>query len=157
MQFISMCHVHFQRGCFSPEAWTKQRRSFNPCSSSPSIVIYHTHYTLYITYLRHSPHLVHHTSNHSSCLSSLVALSSRTAAQKCTMPPLTSPHKSGSRHRSTSPLPPPLPPKAIDLNSSTRSTDRETGSKVTRRAFLCDVVVEREGEGSLKGIRQFHF
>lgn len=46
-----------------------------------------------------------------------------------------------------SPSPPPLPPKAsaIDLNSSTRSTDRETGLKVTKRAFLCDVVVERNG------------
>ncbi|KAK8843437.1 hypothetical protein IAR55_007094 [Kwoniella newhampshirensis] len=50
------------------------------------------------------------------------------------------------RHRSAEPLPPPPPPKTIDLNSSTRSTDRETGNKVTRRAFLCDVVVEREGE-----------
>jgi hypothetical protein len=35
----------------------------------------------------------------------------------------------------------------IDLNSSTRSTDRESEKKITRRAFLCDVVVEREGEG----------
>ncbi|WVQ81448.1 hypothetical protein IAT38_003572 [Cryptococcus sp. DSM 104549] len=51
-----------------------------------------------------------------------------------------------TRHKSAEPLPPPLPPKAIDLNSSTRSTDRETGGKVTRRAFLCDVVVERDGE-----------
>jgi hypothetical protein len=40
-----------------------------------------------------------------------------------------------------------VPPKMIDLNSSTRSTDRESGKKITRRAFLCDVVVEREGEG----------
>ncbi|WWC64175.1 uncharacterized protein I303_106783 [Kwoniella dejecticola CBS 10117] len=50
------------------------------------------------------------------------------------------------RHRSAEPLPSPPPSKAIDLNSSTRSTDRETGQKVTRRAFLCDVVVEKEGE-----------
>ena len=53
-----------------------------------------------------------------------------------------------AKSRPTSPLPPPLPPKAIDLNNSTRSTDNETGQKFTRRAFLCDVVVEREGGGS---------
>lgn len=65
------------------------------------------------------------------------------------MPTLTSPYKSMnmSRQRSTSPLPPPVPSKPIDLNSSTTSTDRETGTKVTKRAFLCDVVVENEGEG----------
>lgn len=65
------------------------------------------------------------------------------------MPALSSPLKTvaGSRYRSPSPLPPPVPSKTIDLNSSTRSTDKETGAKITRRAFLCDVVVEREGEG----------
>ncbi|TYJ55176.1 hypothetical protein B9479_004110 [Cryptococcus floricola] len=64
------------------------------------------------------------------------------------MAPFPSPAKPRpiSRHLSAEPLPPPLPPKAIDLNSSTRSTDKETGSKVTRRAFLCDVVVEKQGE-----------
>ncbi|WWD21038.1 hypothetical protein CI109_105519 [Kwoniella shandongensis] len=51
-----------------------------------------------------------------------------------------------ARHKSAEPLPPPPPPKLIDLSSSTKSTDRETGNKITRRAFLCDVVVEREGE-----------
>lgn len=75
------------------------------------------------------------------------------------MPPLSvSPYKPARavnigldrvRGRSTSPLPPALPPKAIDLNSSTRSTDRESGAKITRRAFLCDVVVESQGEGTL--------
>jgi hypothetical protein len=34
----------------------------------------------------------------------------------------------------------------IDLNSSTGSYDRSSGSKVARRAVLCDVVVERHGE-----------
>ncbi|WVQ75384.1 hypothetical protein IAR50_005004 [Cryptococcus sp. DSM 104548] len=64
------------------------------------------------------------------------------------MPPFPSPAKPRplSRHRSAEPLPPPLPPKAIDLNSSTRSTDNDIGNKVTRRAFLCDVVVEKQGE-----------
>ncbi|RSH95410.1 hypothetical protein EHS25_000497 [Saitozyma podzolica] len=57
---------------------------------------------------------------------------------------------------STSPaLPPPLPPKMIDLNSSTRSTDRESEKKITRRAFLCDVVVEREGEETNALLAQF--
>lgn len=50
-----------------------------------------------------------------------------------------------------SPSPPPVPPKtttskAIDLSSSTTSTDRATVSKITRRAVVCDVVVERDGE-----------
>jgi hypothetical protein len=48
-------------------------------------------------------------------------------------------------------FPPPVPPKMMNLNSSTRSTDRESGKKITRRAFLCDVVVEREGEGEWEG------
>lgn len=71
------------------------------------------------------------------------------------MAPLSSPYKVGnmnvagpSRHRSASPLPPVLPPKAIDLNSSTKSTDQVSGTKITRRAFICDVVVENEGEGA---------
>lgn len=64
------------------------------------------------------------------------------------MPGLSSPYRGpNGRQRSSSPLPPPVPAKPIDLNSSTRSTDKETGTKITRRAFLCDVVVEREGEG----------
>lgn len=67
------------------------------------------------------------------------------------MAPLPSPYKigvaSGSRHRSASPLPPAPPPKAIDLNSSTRSTDQASGQKITRRAFICDVVVEQDSEG----------
>ena len=42
---------------------------------------------------------------------------------------------------------PPLPLKIIDLNSSTRSTDKETGHIVTRTAFVCDIVVERQNEG----------
>ncbi|WWC91355.1 uncharacterized protein L201_006298 [Kwoniella dendrophila CBS 6074] len=50
------------------------------------------------------------------------------------------------RQRSADPFPPPPPSKPIDLNSSTRSTDKETGQKVTRRAFLLDVVVENQGE-----------
>ncbi|ORX38894.1 hypothetical protein BD324DRAFT_296964 [Kockovaella imperatae] len=66
------------------------------------------------------------------------------------MPTFPSPYKQsggtpGGR-QSGSPIPPPPPPKPIDLNSSTRSTDKETGSKITRRAFLCDLVVEHEGE-----------
>ena len=69
------------------------------------------------------------------------------------MPTLPSPHKQTPTsigkvpRRSMSPLPPPPPPKAIDLNSSTRSTDKETGAKITRRAFLCDLIVEEQGEG----------
>ncbi|WWC97695.1 hypothetical protein V866_004579 [Kwoniella sp. B9012] len=51
-----------------------------------------------------------------------------------------------TRQRSAEPFAPPLPAKPIDLNSSTRSTDRETGQKITRRAFLCDIVVENQGE-----------
>ncbi|KAK4685638.1 hypothetical protein P7C73_g4506, partial [Tremellales sp. Uapishka_1] len=62
------------------------------------------------------------------------------------MAPFGSPYKARPKQRSTSPLPPPPPPKAIDLNSSTRSTDKETGVKITRRAFHCDVVVEKGGE-----------
>lgn len=64
------------------------------------------------------------------------------------MGPLLSPAKPRplSRHLSAEPFPP-APPKAIDLNSSTRSTDKDSGRKITRRAFLCDIVVEREGEG----------
>lgn len=54
---------------------------------------------------------------------------------------LSSPYRA-SRAGSASPLPPPPPPKAIDLNSSTRSTDRETGHKITRRAFHCDLILE---------------
>ncbi|OWZ53685.1 hypothetical protein C368_04069 [Cryptococcus neoformans 125.91] len=63
------------------------------------------------------------------------------------MGPLLSPAKPRplSRHLSAEPFPP-APPKAIDLNSSTRSTDKDSGGKITRRAFLCDIVVEREGE-----------
>ncbi|EIW66895.1 hypothetical protein M231_05581 [Tremella mesenterica] len=53
-----------------------------------------------------------------------------------------SPHKP----QSTSPLPPPPPPKAIDLNSSTRSTDRETGAKIVRRAFHCDLILKSHGD-----------
>lgn len=66
------------------------------------------------------------------------------------MPGLSSPYKAMAmgRQRSTSPLPPPVPAKTIDLNSSTKSTDKETGSKISKRAFLCDVVIEREGEGA---------
>ncbi|ORY29168.1 hypothetical protein BCR39DRAFT_533070 [Naematelia encephala] len=58
-----------------------------------------------------------------------------------------SPHHADVPRRpgSAASLPPPVPPKTIDLNSSTRSTDKETGTKVTRRAFHCDVIVEREG------------
>jgi hypothetical protein len=37
---------------------------------------------------------------------------------------------------------PPTPAKPIDLNSSTATTDRATLTKVTRRAFLIDVVVD---------------
>lgn len=69
------------------------------------------------------------------------------------MPIGTSPFRSKSRGPTRdSPSPPPLPPKhagskhVIDLNSSTGSFDRNTGSKVTRRAVLCDIVVERHGE-----------
>ncbi|KAK6904572.1 hypothetical protein I203_105388 [Kwoniella mangroviensis CBS 8507] len=51
-----------------------------------------------------------------------------------------------TRQRSAEPFAPPVPAKPIDLNSSTRSTDRETGQKITRRAFLCDIVVENQGE-----------
>ncbi|WVW79055.1 hypothetical protein I302_101018 [Kwoniella bestiolae CBS 10118] len=51
-----------------------------------------------------------------------------------------------TRHRSAEPFAPLPPTKPIDLNSSTKSTDRETGSKITRRAFLCDIVVEKQGE-----------
>jgi hypothetical protein len=71
------------------------------------------------------------------------------------MPGLSSPYRSTGplgRQRSTSPLPPAPPAKPIDLNSSTRTTDRETGAKITRRAFLCDVVLEREGEGGSAGL-----
>ncbi|WRT68909.1 uncharacterized protein IL334_005891 [Kwoniella shivajii] len=56
------------------------------------------------------------------------------------------PRSGGNWQRSEDDLPPALASKAIDLNSSTRSTDRDTGAKITKRAFLCDVVVEREGE-----------
>ncbi|WWC73238.1 uncharacterized protein I206_107204 [Kwoniella pini CBS 10737] len=52
------------------------------------------------------------------------------------------------RHRSAEPVPPPLPSKPIDLNSSTMSTDKESGQKLTRRAFICDVVLEKQGEES---------
>ncbi|WVQ64179.1 uncharacterized protein L199_002341 [Kwoniella botswanensis] len=52
-----------------------------------------------------------------------------------------------TRQRSAEPFAPPVPAKPIDLNSSTKSTDRETGQKITRRAFLCDIVVENQGEG----------
>jgi len=70
------------------------------------------------------------------------------------MPALSSPYKASgeARTRSASPLPPPVPAKPIDLNSSTRSTDRETGAKISRRAFLCDVVIEREGEGTFRSV-----
>ncbi|OCF72444.1 hypothetical protein I204_06823 [Kwoniella mangroviensis CBS 8886] len=51
-----------------------------------------------------------------------------------------------TRQRSAEPFAPTVPAKPIDLNSSTRSTDRETGQKITRRAFLCDIVVENQGE-----------
>ncbi|WVN91089.1 uncharacterized protein L203_106336 [Cryptococcus depauperatus CBS 7841] len=61
-------------------------------------------------------------------------------------PPSATKQRPISRHRSAEPFPPTLPAKAIDLNSSTKSIDRETGNKITRRAFLCDVVVERQGE-----------
>lgn len=57
-----------------------------------------------------------------------------------------SPFRPRSRSRgptTRSPSPPPLAPKSyIDLNSSTRSSEHITGSKVSTRAYLCDVVVE---------------
>ncbi|KAL7421475.1 hypothetical protein Q5752_004362 [Cryptotrichosporon argae] len=63
--------------------------------------------------------------------------------QRPSMPAL----RAGQPYASTSTAAaPPVPPKPIDLNSSTRSTDHSTGAKITRRAFLCDVVVERQGE-----------
>jgi hypothetical protein len=57
---------------------------------------------------------------------------------------MASPFRSPYRNAISPPLP---PPKHIDLNSSTRSTDHSTGSKVTRRAFHCDVILEAEGPG----------
>lgn len=66
-----------------------------------------------------------------------------------TMALLSSPYKA-SRAGSISPLPPVPPPKAIDLNSSTRSTDRETGHKITKRAFHCDLIVENDDPETLE-------
>ncbi|WVF65702.1 hypothetical protein IAT40_000433 [Kwoniella sp. CBS 6097] len=61
------------------------------------------------------------------------------------------------RQRSAEPLSdqPPVPSKPIDLNSSTRSTDKSTGNKITRRAFLIDVVVESPGEETANLLSHF--
>jgi hypothetical protein len=65
---------------------------------------------------------------------------------------MASPYRSPYKNSISPPLP---PPKPIDLNSSTRSTDQSTGSKVTRRAFHCDVILESEGPGKAqpRGLR----
>lgn len=47
-------------------------------------------------------------------------------------------------HPSPSPA---APSKPIDLNSSTRSCDPETGTQITRRAFHCDIIVPNETPG----------
>ncbi|OCF31354.1 hypothetical protein I316_06959 [Kwoniella heveanensis BCC8398] len=68
---------------------------------------------------------------------------------------IASPHRSpgrGLRQRSAEPLSSSNP---IDLNSSTRSTDKDTGNKVTRRAFLIDVVVENAGEETANLLSHF--
>lgn len=120
-------------------------------------IIYNIHYHQGVLYLNQ---LGEHYSNWKEKLeigaeASLTRLDRFSPARHpTTMAPLSSPYKVGmqgiNRHRSASPLPPPpqLPPKAIDLNSSTRSTDQASGQKITRRAFICDVVVENEGEGT---------
>jgi hypothetical protein len=52
-----------------------------------------------------------------------------------------------SPRKRQSQTPPPPPAKTIDLNSSTRSTDPQTGAKTTKRAFHCDLIVKSDGQG----------
>ncbi|WVR09186.1 hypothetical protein IAU60_006248 [Kwoniella sp. DSM 27419] len=58
------------------------------------------------------------------------------------MPVHPPPHKQRSAVFRQKSAEPGLP---IDLNSSTRSTDGDTGHKITRRAFLIDLVVDKPG------------
>lgn len=77
--------------------------------------------------------------------------------------PFTRPKSRSAVSRNSPSPPPPVPPKSlsvsvprhvIDLNSSTGSYDRSSGSSVSRRAVLCDVVVENHGEETSSLIMQ---